>query len=169
MRSTTRPISRPRAAIRAATARSTPCSTATPSAYSEAQLATGRQVADLIAPFIQNIVLLQRERRRRRLRALEGLPPALGASLNVRDVFGRLADVVRPLIDFDVMGACLVSASGRELEVLGEVLERHGSAAWEWPAARRALLVLGPRGGGGDRAAARRAGRARPPRAPAIA
>jgi transcriptional regulator with GAF, ATPase, and Fis domain len=96
----------------------------TPRAYSKAQLATGRQVADLIAPFIQNIVLLQRERRRRRrLRALEGLPPALGASLNVRDVFGRLADVVRPLIDFDGMGACLLSDSGRELEVLGEVLD----------------------------------------------
>ena len=96
----------------------------TPFAYSEAQLATGRQVTDLIAPFIQNIVLLQRERRRRRrLRALEGLPPALGASLNVRDVFGRLADVVRPLIDFDGMGACLLSESGRELEVLGEVLD----------------------------------------------
>jgi len=99
-----------------------------PSAYSEAQLATGRQVADLIAPFIQNIVLLQRERRRRsRLRALEGLPPALGASLNVRDVFGRLADAVRPLIDFDGMGACLLSESGRELEVLGEVLDMPSS------------------------------------------
>lgn len=96
----------------------------TPGAYTEAQLATGRQVADLIAPFIQKIVLLQRERRRRRrLRALEGLPPALGAGLNVRDVFGRLADVVRPLIDFDGMGACLLSESGRELEVLGEALD----------------------------------------------
>jgi transcriptional regulator with GAF, ATPase, and Fis domain len=96
----------------------------TPAAYTEAQLATGRQVADLIAPFIQNIVLLQGERRRRRrLRALGGLPPALGASLNVRDVFGRLAQAVRPLIDYDGMGACLLSASGRELEVLGEVLE----------------------------------------------
>jgi GAF domain-containing protein len=84
----------------------------TPSAYSEAQLATGRQVADLIAPFIQNIVLLRRERRRRRLRALEGLPPALGASLNVRDVFGRLADVVRPLIDFDGMGRAASPRAG---------------------------------------------------------
>ncbi|MGH7415590.1 MAG: sigma 54-interacting transcriptional regulator [Candidatus Rokuibacteriota bacterium] len=95
-----------------------------PGAYTDAQLVTGRQIADLIAPFIQNIVLLQRERRRRRrLRALQGLPPALSASLNVRNVFGRLADVVRPLIDFDGMGACLLSASGRELEVLGEVLD----------------------------------------------
>ncbi|MGH7374173.1 MAG: GAF domain-containing protein, partial [Candidatus Rokuibacteriota bacterium] len=93
-----------------------------PAAYSEGQLTTGRQVADLIAPFIQNIVLLQRERRRRRrLRALQGLPPALSESLDVRDVFGRLADAVRPLIDFDGMGACLLSQSGREVEVLGEV------------------------------------------------
>jgi transcriptional regulator with GAF, ATPase, and Fis domain len=95
-----------------------------PGAYTEGHLATGRQVADLIAPFIQNVVLLERERRRRRrLRALGALPPALGASLDVRDVFGRLADAVRPLIDFDGMGACLLSASGRELEVLGEVLD----------------------------------------------
>ncbi len=96
----------------------------TPSAYTGAHLAAARQVADLIGPFIESVILLQQERRRRRrLRALESLPPTLGASLNVQDVFNRLAEAVRPILDFDVMGVCLVSTSGRELEMLAEVCD----------------------------------------------
>jgi len=93
-----------------------------PHAYAESQLATLAQIADLIGPFIENVVLLQRERRRRRrLKALEGLTRALGASLNVRDVFARLAEAVRPVLDFEIMGVVVVSASGREVEMLAEV------------------------------------------------
>ena len=93
-----------------------------PQAYAESQLATLIRVADLIGPFIENVVLLQRERRRRRrLKALEGLTRALGASLNVRDVFARLAEAVRPVLDFEIMGVVLVSDSGREVEMLAEV------------------------------------------------
>jgi two-component system response regulator HydG len=96
-----------------------------PDAYDEDHAAAGRRVADLIAPFIDNVVLLARERRRReRLRALEPLPRILAASLDVGDVFGRLAEAVRPLLDFDVTGVCLISASGRELEMLAEVDDR---------------------------------------------
>jgi transcriptional regulator with GAF, ATPase, and Fis domain len=93
-----------------------------PHAYAESHLATLAQIADLIGPFIENVVLLQRERRRRRrLKALEGLTRALGASLNVRDVFVRLAEAVRPVLDFEIMGVVVVSASGREVEMLAEV------------------------------------------------
>lgn len=99
----------------------------TPDVYTEAHLAAARQVADLIAPFIENVVLLERERRRRRrLQALAGLPPVLGGSLNVREVFDRLADAVRPILGFEAMGVCLLSATGRELEVLAEVKDFEG-------------------------------------------
>lgn len=93
-----------------------------PHAFAESHLAMLAQIADLIGPFIENVVLLQRERRRRRrLKALEGLTRALGASLNVRDVFVRLAEAVRPVLDFEIMGVVVVSASGREVEMLAEV------------------------------------------------
>ena len=94
----------------------------TPHAYHQRHLKALIDVAALIGPFIENVVLLQRERRRRRrLRALEGLANALGASLNVRDVFTRLAEAVRPILDFDVMGVSLLTSSGREVEMLAEV------------------------------------------------
>jgi transcriptional regulator with GAF, ATPase, and Fis domain len=93
-----------------------------PDRYSDAQLVLFRQLAGLIAPFIENVVRLHRERRRRRrLGAVSALTRALGGSLNVRDVFARLADAVRPVLDFDLMGVTLLSASGRELEMVAEV------------------------------------------------
>ncbi|MGH7429444.1 MAG: GAF domain-containing protein, partial [Candidatus Methylomirabilaceae bacterium] len=48
--------------------------------YSEGHVGVARQVADLIGPFIENIVLLHQERRRRqRLGILAGLPRVFGA------------------------------------------------------------------------------------------
>ncbi|HEX7125312.1 MAG TPA: sigma 54-interacting transcriptional regulator [Thermodesulfobacteriota bacterium] len=94
----------------------------TPRAYQEAHLEAAVRVAELIGPFIEHMVLFQRERRRRqRLRALSGMASALGASLNVRDVFARLAEAVRPVLDFDVIGVALLSASGREVLPLAEI------------------------------------------------
>ncbi|HWT77939.1 MAG TPA: sigma 54-interacting transcriptional regulator, partial [Candidatus Methylomirabilis sp.] len=91
----------------------------TPHTYTEAHVDAARQVADLIAPFIQSTVLLHRERqRRRRLRALGALTQVLATSLDARDVFGHLATAVKPILDFDVMGALLISTSGRDLELL---------------------------------------------------
>ena len=108
-------------------------SSLTPGTYSAAHAATGRQVADLIAPFVQNVVRLQRERRRnRRMRDLDALGPALAASLDVKDVFDRLAEAVRPALDFDVMGICLFSSSGRELERLVEVDSDPRAAPMPW-------------------------------------
>ncbi len=101
----------------------------TPETYTPAHLNPAQQVADLIGPFIENLVLLQRERRRRRrLQALEGFARVLGASLNVRDVFDRLAEALRPVLDFDLMGVSLLSASGRELEVLARVTDFEAEA-----------------------------------------
>jgi transcriptional regulator with GAF, ATPase, and Fis domain len=89
--------------------------------YAEEHLVLAGQVAGLISPFIQNVVLLERERRRRRrLAALDGLTHALAGSLHVRAVFDRLAEAVRPVLDFDIMGAALLSESGREVEILAE-------------------------------------------------
>jgi transcriptional regulator with GAF, ATPase, and Fis domain len=104
-----------------------------PAAYGADHVARGPQVADLIAPFIQNVVQLQREQRRlRRLQSLDALGPALATSLDVKDVFDRLADAVRPAIDFDVMGICLFSSSGRELERLAEVDSAPTAAPAPW-------------------------------------
>jgi len=95
---------------------------AVPGAYTDAHAAAARQVADLIGPFIESTVLLHRERRRRRrLQAVQALTQVLGSSLNVREVFDRLAEQVRPALDFDVMGIALISSSGREVEMLAEV------------------------------------------------
>ena len=91
-------------------------------AYSQGHLDALKQVAVLIGPFIENVVLLQRERRRRRrLRALAGLTRPLEGSLNVRDIFARLADAVRPVLDFETMSVALLARSGRDVELFAEV------------------------------------------------
>jgi GAF domain-containing protein len=84
----------------------------TPHVYEDSHVGVARQLADLIAPFIQSVVLLQRERRRRRrFRAVAGLARAFGTSLDLRDVFDRLAEAVRPILDFDIMGVVLIVAA----------------------------------------------------------
>ena len=96
----------------------------TPDTYTEAHVSGIRQVADLIAPFIENIVLLHREQRRRsRLAALVGLACVFGASLNLKESFEQVAEAVRPILDFDVMGVGLLGPSGRDLELVGNVVE----------------------------------------------
>ncbi|HEX7551127.1 MAG TPA: sigma 54-interacting transcriptional regulator, partial [Candidatus Methylomirabilis sp.] len=102
----------------------------TPNTYAEPHLATARQVADLIAPFIENVVLLHREQRRRsRLAALGGLARVFGASLNLKETFEQVAQAVRPSLDFDVMGVRLRGESGREMELVGRVSEHPGPAS----------------------------------------
>jgi transcriptional regulator with GAF, ATPase, and Fis domain len=90
--------------------------------YTQAYVAVTRQVADLIAPFIENIVLLHREQRRRsRLAALVGLACVFGASLNLQESFQEVAAAVQPILDFDGMGVGQLGASGRDLELVGKV------------------------------------------------
>jgi len=101
-----------------------------PSSYGEAHLATARQVADLIAPFIENIVLLHRERRRRsRLAALGDVARVFGASLDLRETFEQVAQAVRPVLEFDAMGVRLRGESGREMELVGRVSDSPGPAS----------------------------------------
>lgn len=85
--------------------------------YDARHLTLARQVADHIAPAVDNAVL----RRRERLAALEELPVILGATLNVKEVFDRVAERVRPAMDFDVMGAGIVAPNGRDVDVIAEV------------------------------------------------
>ncbi len=88
-------------------------------AYDDRHVAICRHVADLIAPFVENIVRLHRERRRRRrLRDAAALVRVFGASLDVQEIFTRLAEAARPILEFSVMAASLLSPSGRDLEFL---------------------------------------------------
>ena len=101
-----------------------------PGTYTDAHLAAAGQVADLIAPFIENIVLLHREQRRRsRLASLVGLACVFGASLNLKESFEQVTEAVRPVLDFDVMGVGLLAKSGRDLEFVGKVDDRPGAEA----------------------------------------
>jgi GAF domain-containing protein len=82
---------------------------ATPNTYTQAHAAMACQVAELISPFIENIVLLHREqRRRRRLANLVGLTCVFGSSLDFTESFEQVADAVRPILDFDAMGVGLL-------------------------------------------------------------
>jgi transcriptional regulator with GAF, ATPase, and Fis domain len=90
--------------------------------YGDEHTVACRRIADLIGPFIENIVLLQRERRRRRrLEALTGLSVVFGASLKLADILPRLAEAVRPVFDFDAMGAALIEPNDRTLQIVGAV------------------------------------------------
>ena len=90
---------------------------ATAGLYTEAHVSAGREVADLVGPVVETVVMLHRERRRReRLAASTALAPILGASLKVGDVRERLGEAVRPLIDFDVMGLAVRAADGQGFE-----------------------------------------------------
>ncbi len=98
---------------------------ARPHTFVSDHLDATRRVADLIGPFIENIVAFRREQRRRtRLEGLVGLMGVLGTSLNAKDIFDRLAGAVRPILGFDTMGATLIDASGRDVEYLGRVTDK---------------------------------------------
>jgi transcriptional regulator with GAF, ATPase, and Fis domain len=84
-----------------------------PDVYTEAHLATGRQIADVIGPVIEHIMLVYAARRRRqRLRVVPEVARVLGTSLNVAEIFDQLASAVRPVLDFDVMVTRLLEPEG---------------------------------------------------------
>src|SRR5215475_5337476 len=85
--------------------------------FTDEHVGAARQIADLIGPFVENVVLLQMERRRReRLHTISTLPPILGASLRIGDVLERLGAAVKPALDFDLLGVSRLRASGTEFE-----------------------------------------------------
>jgi Nif-specific regulatory protein len=90
--------------------------------FTQEHIGACRQIADLIGPFVENVVLLQRERRRReRLQAVAALPPILAASLKIGDIMQKLGDALRPVLDFDLFGVSRLKASGREFERIAMV------------------------------------------------
>jgi two-component system response regulator HydG len=90
-----------------------------PRTYGESHLALLRQVATLVGPLIENAVLLERERRRRkRLTSLTGMAKIFGPTLDIVQRFHDLAEAARPHLGFDVTGMCLPAASGRAWEVV---------------------------------------------------
>lgn len=102
----------------------------TPHTFAKPHVLAAQRMADLIAPFIENVVLLQREQRRRsRLAALGGLARVFGASLNLKESFDEVARVVRPILDFDVIGVRLLGESGRDMELLARVSGSPASAS----------------------------------------
>jgi len=93
-----------------------------PDTYGEGHAVLAQRVADVIAPFIENTVLLCRERRRRdRLAAVVELGRVVGASLCLTDTFAQVANAVRPLMDFDAMGVSLLGENGRDLHLIRRV------------------------------------------------
>ncbi|HWM76687.1 MAG TPA: sigma 54-interacting transcriptional regulator, partial [Methylomirabilota bacterium] len=82
-----------------------------PDVYTEAHLATGRQIADVVGPVIESIVLVHTEsRRRQRLRVVPEVARVLATSLNVAEIFDRLAAAVRPVLDFDILDTSFVES-----------------------------------------------------------
>ena len=69
----------------------------------EAHVTTGRRIAEVLGPVVENLVLLQKERDR--LQRMTVLPEVsrVVASLDVGNIFQRLAAVVRRVLDFDLM------------------------------------------------------------------
>jgi len=95
-----------------------------PGRFTDSHVGVARQIADLIGPFVESVVLLQRERRRRqRLQVVTGLAPILGASLKVGDVLERLGAAVRPALDFDVLGVGLLRPTGEAIDRVGFLLD----------------------------------------------
>ena len=91
----------------------------TANAYTEDHAKTSREVADLIGPFVDNVLLLQRERRRRRrLQKVTALAPVLG-DVKAGDVVARMKDAVRSVLDFDRMAVWVTKENGWDFEPLG--------------------------------------------------
>jgi len=85
---------------------------ATPGLYRDDHVAACRQIADVIGPFVENVVLLHRERyRRRRLRAVSTLSSILGGSLKIGDLLERLGEALRAVFGFDAMALRVVNAN----------------------------------------------------------
>jgi len=90
--------------------------------YGPVQVERMRSVGRLIGPFIETIAMLYRERRRQhRIGRLKGIPHALAASLDLREILATVGEAVRPAFDFDTMGVILFKPGGQEYELFGTV------------------------------------------------
>src|SRR3989454_2464733 len=75
-----------------------------PATYTAAHATTARRIAEMLGPLVENMVLLQKERdRRRRMAVLPEVSRVLAGSLDVGNIFEQLGAVVRRVLDFDRM------------------------------------------------------------------
>ncbi len=76
----------------------------TPRAFTEEHQETLRPIAALLGSAVEHWRIWDAERRRReRLDRLEGLLGTLAESLDVRDVFERISDAIKPILPHDLM------------------------------------------------------------------
>src|SRR5207244_6629645 len=96
-----------------------------PATYTEAHATTARRIAEMLGPLVENMVLLQKERdRRRRMAVLPEVSRVIAGSLDVRNIFQELGAAVRTVLDFDLMLVRPIGASGtlqRSVLLVGDV------------------------------------------------
>jgi transcriptional regulator with GAF, ATPase, and Fis domain len=93
-------------------------------AYGPVHVERMRSVGRLIGPFIETIALLYRERRRQHcIGRLKGIPPALAASLDLREILTTVGEAVRSAFDFDTLGVVIIKPGVKEYELFGTVGE----------------------------------------------
>jgi len=96
-----------------------------PAIYTEAHVTTARRIAEMLGPLVESIVLLQKERdRRRRMAVLPEVSRVIAGSLDVGNIFQELGAAVRTVLDFDLMLVRPIGASGtlqRSMLLVGDM------------------------------------------------
>jgi len=96
-----------------------------PATYTEFHATTARRIAEMLGPLVENMVLLQKERdRRRRMAVLPEVSRVIAGSLDVGNIFQELGAAVRTVLDFDLMLVRPIGASGtlqRSMLLVGDM------------------------------------------------
>ena len=96
-----------------------------PDVYTEAHVTTARRIAEVLAPVVENMVLLRNQcDRRRRMAVLPEVSRVVAGSLDVGNIFQELGTAVRSVLDFDLMLVRPIGASGtlqRSILLVGDV------------------------------------------------
>src|SRR2546426_10594155 len=96
-----------------------------PAIYTEAHVTTARRIAEMLGPLVESIVLLQKERdRRRRMAVLPEVSRVIAGSLDVGNIFQELGAAVRTVLDFDLMLVRPIGVSGtlqRSMLLVGDM------------------------------------------------
>jgi signal transduction histidine kinase/DNA-binding NarL/FixJ family response regulator len=102
-----------------------------PGEYAASHLAIAQQIADQLAPFVENLRLYTTERRQREhIEALNEIGQTIAASLEVEDVFSGFATAARRLVAHDRVGVDLVSDDGAAFEPLAWAAHDTGTFSW---------------------------------------
>ncbi len=100
-------------------------------AYAASHLATAQQIADQLAPFVENLRLYTTERRQRQqIEALNEIGRTITVSLDVEDVFPVFAAAARRLVEHDRAGVDLVSDDGTAFETLAWAAHYPNGFSW---------------------------------------